>query len=494
MLKDNENTTAPEDWESAFPTLDDAALDATTDDVDETELAALDRAARTGAFDAFDVDDAPQPHDVTVRTPEELAAASNEAKAQRDAKNAAREAYEQAADPFEALAAEVDEGMFLTRKPDDATTGNTDAKRSARRSKRERKPKQSLLERARMGRDRDRGDMLQDRSFYMRDFGETQAGVAVTAATTTGELLYGYMLQIISTVIAYPAYRAGWWLKHWGREPILKSEYNQFVLGGKSVLRLYGKWLTMLGDMLSRTVDRVKAQRRATLEAHNLAGLDARGVVRTISQAIPVQPTNTPTAKDGKQPAKPGEAGLTDDDKQMLDIAADLDPATSNNIELVKPGTPFTMNDDETETDATPAADTTEADAGEEATHTHDTHEPQEAEPDTTTATHEPHTMEADEAQHHDNAQTRATKDDHGTPTNTQDTAAASTTSREPNPFELPALEPSASGEADTEPAPVPPTTARTRPVTRHRLGALIEAQRTNDNATPQAATTSNAA
>lgn len=516
MVNDN-NTTAPDDWESMFPTLDDAALDSTTpDEVDEQELTELDRAARTGALDMFGADDAPQPHDVRIRMPEELAAASNEAKAKRDAQAAAAAAASSFnADPFEELAAEVDEGMFLVKKTetDDSITADDATKRSARQAKRERGPKQSLLERARMGRDRDRGDLLQDRSFYMRDFGETQAGVAVQAATTTGELLYGYMLQVISTVIAYPAYRAGWWLKHWGREPILKSEYNQFVLGGKSVLRLYGKWLTMLGDMLSRTVDRVKAQRRATLEAHNLTGLDARGVVRTISQAIPVQvPADTTTKKNGKQPdAKPGEAGLTEDDKQMLDIAADLDSGTGNDVELVKPGTPFTMNDDEPEADTT----THEADEGGETNHSDDAdhepqHEPQEAEPHTAPATDEPRTADDEGKNAHP---ARPTDDDHGTTddhdmiTQAPSTRRADTTAapgREANPFELPPLEP-LTREAIPEPpirradTTAQPTITHLRPVARHRLGALIEAQHTNDShdttpAAPRATTTSNAA
>lgn len=467
------NDSIPEGWENAYPTLADDALDATNDDLNETELAKLDQQALADES-AFDTDDAPQPHAVTIRTPQELAAASNEAKRQRDAQAAAA-SFDDDEDPFEALAAEVDEGAFLKTGADESTTKDEGkAKRRRRAAKRKREPQAPLLERARRGIDRDRGTGLADKSFYARDFKDTNAGLAVSAATTTGELMYGVILQAIATIIAYPMLRAGVWLKHWGREPVLKSEYSQLVLGGKGILRLYGKWCTMLGDMLGRTVERVKAQRRLTLQANNLQGLDARGVVRTIREAIPEATTAKPKT-DASIEAKVeriATSGYTEEDKQLLDVANELDPTKGTEIELVAAGTPFDMgeHDEESSTPSTNALDGREPKANTHEQISEETIEQELGITDTTPTTHEPvgakRDDEADTASKNETAQGNGDHEEprppapdliqlagRGAEPKRGDAPLPSPagTSPEPNPFELPDLEPASESVATSD-------------------------------------------
>lgn len=361
-------TPVPDDWESAYPI--DASLDVSGADDDLDSLARLDELAR-GETQRV-ADPAPLTSVTEVRSPAELAGQSNKAKQERDA---AREAERAArnADPFEALADEIDEGAFLPVK--DGTDEPTAEPATGKHGRRRKEKKAPLLERARVGRVKDRDGTVRGASYMMRDFDETSAGIATNAALTTGQLVYGYVLEATSTIIAVVLYRLGWWLKHAGREPVFRENYSQVILGLKGVARLYGKWLTGIGDMLHRTVNRTKSQRKATLERANLDNLDADELRRTLSEAgAAAAQTATQAASrvgrkvaeqverssialpfdltkpdDGKPDglstadnaaAKVAVAGLTEEDKQLLAVADELDP-TGKDPELVAAGTPF---------------------------------------------------------------------------------------------------------------------------------------------------------
>ncbi|OXN00426.1 hypothetical protein [Bifidobacterium vansinderenii] len=372
----------PDDWESAYPI--DASLDVSGADDDLDSLAKLDELAR-GETQRV-ADPAPLTGVTEVRSPAELAARSNKAKEERDAAREAERAA-RAADPFEALADEIDEGTFLPVK--NASDEPTSEPVKGKHGRKRREKKAPLLDRARVGKVRDRDNTVRGASYMMRDFDETNAGIVTNAALTTGQLVYGYVLEATSTIIALVLYRVGWWLKHAGREPVFRENYSQIVLGLKGVARLYGKWLTGIADMLHRTVNRTKEQRKATLERANLDNLDADELRKTISEAgaAAAQSATQAASKVGRKVAeqversnislpfdltKPDDekheatsaadsaaarvavAGLTEEDKQLLAVADELDP-TGKEPELVAAGTPFDYGTtDEEPDDATP--------------------------------------------------------------------------------------------------------------------------------------------